>query len=328
MPLSHTALLWGAAAVCISALLSVHKSALVDQLPRSVLALAALAALYAPFYFDRSEYSHGTRYWEPVAAFIRPRLLILFRHIGLSPSVILKDPNSFKGCKQAIFGSHPHGVMSFHHALFYMHVEGAEPLIEAIPLSQRRALAARSLFGIPIFRDFVLMAGAVDASAPVASKCLSKGFSLTVLPGGEQEQLLAEKDEHVIYIKARKGFCKLAVKHNVPVIPAYCFGETSTFWTSSFLLPQRKWLAKMFFIAIPISWGRSLWNPLLPLQAALTHCVGAPIPVPPIDENADVDLDFRRRVDLLHSQYIDALINLFEENKAVCGHPDSILHVI
>lgn len=213
---------------------------------------AVLSAIYMPFYFDKSEFSHGTRYWHAAASYFRPKLLSLFISTGLPPRVILKNPEAYKDCKQVIFGSHPHGVMSYHHALLYLDVDGAEALVNAIPLRLRRALGARPLFCIPIFRDFVLMAGAVDASAAVASKCLSNGYSLTILPGGEHEQLLAEKDKHVIYIKSRKGFCKLSVKHDVPIVPAYCFGETSTFETSSFLLTQRKWLAKKFFVAISL----------------------------------------------------------------------------
>jgi hypothetical protein len=208
------------------------------------------------------------------------KVLALFEWMGLTPRVILTDPDAYKTHPQAIFCSHPHGVMSYHHALFYLEVEGSEPLSVAIPLSSRRALGARPLFAVPILRDLVLMTGAVDASAAVAAKCLTKGLSLTILPGGEHEQLLAEKDKHVIYIKSRKGFCKLAVQHNVPIIPAYCFGETSTFDTSQFMIKQRKWIAKTFFVALPLARGGS-WLPWSPHRTPLTHCIGPPLLPPP-----------------------------------------------
>lgn len=313
----------GAAAVCWLGRLFAD-----DRSSTIALACATVATAYAPFYLDGSEYSEGTRYWRSVAAFLSRKILSSYQSMGFKPMVIVKDPDAFKSNNQVIFCSHPHGVMSFHHALFYMHIDGADPLIWAVPLQCRRALGARSLFKIPIVRDLVLLAGAVDASAAVASKCLSSGLSLTILPGGEHEQLLAEYDKHVIYVKARKGFCKLAVKHNVPIVPSYCFGETSTFYTSSFLINPRKWLAKKFFVAIPLAWGGSWWNPFAPLAAPLTHCVGAPLPVPPADESLDKLIDFRRRVDILHAQYVAAISTLFEENKGSCGYPNAELVIL
>lgn len=289
---------------------------------------AVMCAFYAPYYFDRSEYSHGSRYWKAAAKILQPKLLSFYRSLGLAPRVIISNPDTFNDCKQAIFASHPHGVMSFHHALMYLNVDGAEKLIEAIPLEFRRALGARSLFGVPVLRDVLLMAGAVDASAPVASKCLNKGLSLTVLPGGEQEQLLAERDQHLVFVKSRKGFCKLSIKHNVPVVPMYCFGETSTFQTSSFLFAQRKWLAKKFFVAIPFPWGSGLLNPFAPLPAPLSLCVGDPIEIPLPDSSLDSEADLRRRVDLLHTKYVDAIVKLFEQNKVACGHPNAQLVVM
>ena len=287
-----------------------------------------LAGLYLPYYFDYTEYTHGVRYWHAAANSIHGAILKCFHWIGLSPRVRLTEPKAYKDYSQLIFASHPHGVMSFHHALLYLPLQGAEELIKAIPLQCRRALRARSLFSIPIFRDLVLMFGAVDASARVASKCLQEGYSLTILPGGEHEQLLAEKDHHVIYVRMRKGFCRLGVKHNVPIVPAYCFGETSTYTTSQFLMEQRKWLAKKFFIALPIAWGNTWWNPLAPCRTSLIHCVGRPI-VPPIaDPSLCPDDDFRRRVDIMHSQYIEAIQEIFDTNKSACGCPDAKLIIL
>lgn len=280
----------------------------------------AIIALYLPFYFDGSEYSAGHRYSPKAAAFFKTKTLAFLKGLGLRSKALVKNQKAFEGHKQVIFCSHPHGVMSFHHALLYTNVPGAESVIEAIPLHQRRMLAARSLFGIPVFRDFVLSVGAVDASFLVASKCLSQGLSLTVLPGGEHEQLLAERHKHVVYIKGRKGFCKLAVKHNVPIVPAYCFGETSTYETSSFLLAQRKWLAKKFFIAIPLGWGRSMLNPFVPYHTDMVHCIGQPILVPRPDKALDEESDMRRRVELLHAQYMKALRELFDDSKVACGY--------
>lgn len=292
------------------------------------LLLGVLVAAYVPHYFDKSEFTAGERYSAGGSGLIRPHALKWLRYIGLRPRLRLNDIEAFKKHKQVIFASHPHGVMSFHHGLLYLHVDGAEELNAIIPLQRRRALAARSLFLVPFLRDLILMFGAVDASAAVASDCLSEGYSLTVLPGGEHEQLLAKKDHHGVYIKNRKGFCRLAVKHNVPVVPAYCFGETATYNTSSFLITWRKWLAKRFFIAVPLAWGPNWFNFLIPEKTDLVHCVGEPIPIPPPDHSLEEKDDFTRRVDLVHEAYIQSLKKIFDENKDSCGFPEAELQIL
>jgi 1-acyl-sn-glycerol-3-phosphate acyltransferase len=285
-----------------------------------------MLAVYLPFYLDGSEYSPHSRHSHFLHLLLRRIGSVLYPIFGLKPKMILKDGAEYQD-KQYIFASHPHGVMSFHHAMFFMDVPGAESLTQVIPLHQRRALAARSLFSIPILRDVILSSGAVDASVAVAKKCLSSGYSLTVLPGGEQEQLLAQKDEHQIYIKRRRGFCKLSLQYNVPIIPCYCFGETATHHTSSMFLSFRQWLAKKYFIALPLPIG---WNFLLPLPTSLALHVGKPIYPPKVDPAAPPlsEEETERRLSLLHEEYIQAIQEIFNENKSLYGQGDKELVIV
>ena len=112
-----------------------------------------------------------------------------------------------------IFGSHPHGVMSLHHIGLMMTPAVSLPgkaFSVLSPISTRRDLAASILFRIPFFREMALCAGAVDADRKVASKMLETGYSIGVLVGGEQEQLLSQEGEHLVYVQRRKGHIKLA----------------------------------------------------------------------------------------------------------------------
>lgn len=280
-----------------------------------------LVAIYLPFYLDGSEYRPQSRHNHFLHLFFRRIGLFLYQFFGLSPQIILPKDTQYND-PQYIFASHPHGVMSFHHAMFFMDIPGSDPLIRSIPLHKRRALSARPLFSIPILRDIILSSGAVDASLPVAKKCLSAGYSLTVLPGGEQEQLLANYNEHYIYIQKRKGFCRLSIQYNVPIVPFYCFGETSTHRTSSIFLSFRQWIAKKYLIALPIPIG---WNFFFPLSTSLALHAGKPLYPPPKDESLSKEEDEMRRVNILHQQYIEAIKEIFETNKGLYGLHDKEL---
>jgi hypothetical protein len=40
------------------------------------------------------------------------------------------------------------------------------------------------------------------------------------------------------------------------------------------------------------------------------------------------DVDLRRRVDLLHAQYLVAMRTLFDQHKAACGYPEAQLTML
>jgi hypothetical protein len=286
--------------------------------------LLIILAIYLPFYLDGSEFNSSSRYNSIIHNILRQMGMIFYKILGLKLKFVLPKDTKYDA-SQYIFASHPHGVMSFHHAMFFLDLEGSKPLNQTIPLNKRRALSARPLFRIPILRDIILSCGAVDASVSVAKRCLEHGYSLTVLPGGEYEQLLAQHDEHCIYIRHRKGFCRLSLQYNVSIIPFYCFGETSTYHTSSLLLELRQWLAKRFFVAIPLPCG---WNLFYPLSTTLALHAGKPISPPPVDESLSPHEDQERRLKLIHEEYIRAVTEIFNEHKALYGQGDKQLVIL
>eukprot|EP00466_Bigelowiella_natans_P017099 jgi/Bigna1/146399/aug1.114_g21107 len=50
-------------------------------------------------------------------------------------------------------------------------------------------------------------------------------LSLTVVPGGVMGQAYTRYGEAGMYVKKRKGFCKLALEHGCDIIPVYIFGK-------------------------------------------------------------------------------------------------------
>ena len=68
---------------------------------------------------------------------------------------------------------------------------------------------------------------------------IKKGIATVLVPGGARESLNGEKDQiRLVFLlfvfftffirlvlKNRKGFIKLAIKHGVPLVPTFSFGE-------------------------------------------------------------------------------------------------------
>ncbi|ETV87233.1 hypothetical protein H257_02194 [Aphanomyces astaci] len=221
---------------------------------------------------------------------------------------------------QYLFAVHPHGVASWHHGVLLGNTS-TPPFSDFVPGDQRRHLGASVVFRIPLWREFMLYFGVVDASKHVAHAVLKSGKTLVILVGGVIEQMMAKRGEHLIYVKHRKGHCKLAIQHGTAVVPVYCFGETDMFETSTFLLPFRQWVAKKFSVALPICWGPYWWCPIYPFDVEYHHVFGNPIPTTKTDHPTQEDID------RVHKQYVAELERIFEKYKAQFGYPEATLHV-
>jgi 1-acyl-sn-glycerol-3-phosphate acyltransferase len=127
-------------------------------------------------------------------------------------------------------------------------------------------------------------------------------------------QLLSQLGEHTVYVQKRKGIIKLALRHGVPLVPCYCFGETSLYRQSGFLLRLRQAIASKLGVAITLPLGRSWLLPLSPIPGVrLVQYVGTPIPV---DRRSEPTQD---EIDALHRKYVAGLQEVFERHKAECG---------
>jgi len=217
------------------------------------------------------------------------------------------------------FAMHPHGAMSIMPPFFH---GGSDELEAVSPIETRRMLSAAVFLKPPIFREMVMSVGFMDATKENVRGAAKAGLSLQVLPGGEREMLLTRKDRQAVYV-GHKGFVRLAIETGLPIVPVYCFGETSTHNISRLFLKQRLWLSRRFRIAIPFAYGDgSVLQRLNPIDVPLTSVVGEPIrveqhPAPVPDE----------LVDKVHYQYVMGLKKVFDDNKHRLGYGDKELEI-
>jgi 1-acyl-sn-glycerol-3-phosphate acyltransferase len=121
--------------------------------------------------------------------------------------------------------------------------------------------------------------GTVAASPQNARKALQAGAALLVYPGGDYEAHRPSWESARVDFDRRKGFIRLALEQNVPIVPVVSIGgqETALFLTRGDRLARMLALDRMFRLkVVPISvaapWGLNIGDVLghLPLPAKIT----------------------------------------------------------
>ena len=121
--------------------------------------------------------------------------------------------------------------------------------------------------------------GTVAASRENATQALDSGAALLVYPGGDYEVHRPSWDSSRVDWAGRKGWIRLALEKNVPVVPLVALGgqETALFLSRGERLARLLRLDKMFRlkvlpISIAIPWGLNVGDMLghWPLPAKLT----------------------------------------------------------
>jgi len=141
--------------------------------------------------------------------------------------------------------------------------------------------------------------GTVAASHENARKALETGAALLVYPGGDYEVHRPSWDSAKVDWAGRKGWIRLALEKDVPVVPLVAVGgqETALFLSRGERLARLLRLDKMFRlkvlpISLAIPWGLNVGDMLghWPLPAKLTMRALPPIELrKEFGRNPDVD---------------------------------------
>jgi 1-acyl-sn-glycerol-3-phosphate acyltransferase len=132
-----------------------------------------------------------------------------------------------------------------------------------------------SMPGLGILRKY----GTVAASPDNAREALASGAALLVYPGGDYEVHRPVWERNRVDFDGRKGFIRLALEHDVPIVPVISIGgqETSLFLSRGEALSKLLGLDKLFRlkvlpISIAIPWGLNVGDMLghWPLPAKIT----------------------------------------------------------
>jgi 1-acyl-sn-glycerol-3-phosphate acyltransferase len=132
-----------------------------------------------------------------------------------------------------------------------------------------------SMPGLGMLRKY----GTVAASPDNARKALDSGAALLVYPGGDYEVHRPIWEGNKVDFDGRKGFIRLALEHDVPIVPVVSIGgqETSLFLSRGEHLAKLLQLDKLFRlkvlpISLAIPWGVNVGDMLghWPLPSKIT----------------------------------------------------------
>ncbi len=132
-----------------------------------------------------------------------------------------------------------------------------------------------SMPGLGFLRKF----GTVAASHENAEKALKAGAALLVYPGGDYEVHRPSWESNKVDFGGRKGFIRLALAHDVPIVPIVSIGgqETALFLSrgeglAKMLMLDRFFRLKVLPISLALPWGLNMGDMLghIPLPAKIT----------------------------------------------------------
>jgi len=169
-----------------------------------------------------------------------------------------------------------------------------------------------SMPGLGFLRKY----GTVAASPDNARKALRSGAAVLVYPGGDREVHRPSWQSGRVDFGHRKGYVRLALDEDVPIVPVVAIGgqETALFlsrgeWLAKLLMLDKLFRLKVLPISIAAPWGLNVGDMLghVPLPSKIVVEVLPPIHVR--DEfGADPDVDeVHEHVTRLMQETLDAL---------------------
>jgi len=287
--------------------------------------LSIIMLIYAGIFFlwDFDRPSRGGRRFDIMRRLPHWKLFCSYFPIKLIKTTDL-DPG-----KNYIFGYHPHGVISSG-CFGSFGTEGAR-FSKIFPGIIPHILTLKFNFRWPLHREFLMALGICDVSKEsITHICTKKsgGNAAIIVVGGASESLEAYPGNATLTLKNRKGFVKMALKTGANLVPVFAFGENDLLEQakSPFLRSLQERFRKFSGIAPVMFHGRGVFQydyGLLPYRVPLNVVVGKAIDVIKTDSPSQDDID------TLHTKYITALTNLYNENKdKYSTTPEVLLKII
>lgn len=178
-----------------------------------------------------------------------------------------------------------------------------------------RPLADHFFFRVPYLGEFIEdFVGAVEGNPANAEELVAQGELIGVAPGGMREALRPSSERYQIRWENRRGFVRLAMKHQIPLILAVCPKADDLY--EIYPSPLTKWAYKTF--KAPLAVARGLGLSAIPKPAKLTHFLSEPMYPPPAPEDP---VEFEKALKAFHRKVVARAEQLI--GKAIAFHPKS-----
>jgi 1-acyl-sn-glycerol-3-phosphate acyltransferase len=170
----------------------------------------------------------------------------------------------------------------------------------------------------PFLTQLAMQVGAIPASPRMAFAALREGASLLVYPGGAKDLFRPYTQRHQIYFAGQKGFIKLALQAELPIVPliskgahdtlvilgdAYQWLEQLGLWNLARFLPDEG--LDIFPLYLGLPWGLAIGPlPNIPFPVQIHTRVCPPIIFDRYGKEAALD---RSYVDACYLQVVNTM---------------------
>lgn len=183
---------------------------------------------------------------------------------------------------------------------------------------------------MPSLARLAAQIGAIRAHPRTALAALNRQASLLIYPGGAQDVFRPYAERHKIHLHGRRGFIKLALQTETPIIPLVSHGAHSTLIVLADLYPQLQqlhqlglpWLfgidPEVFPIYLGLPWGVALGPlPNFPLPVQIQTRVCPPIIFERYGVEAAQDADY---VDACFDRVVTAMQSELDQLTKQASH--------
>ena len=144
-----------------------------------------------------------------------------------------------------------------------------------------RPLVDRLVMRTPLIGPLSRRVGCLSASPLNAHHLLEQNQLVVVAPGGMAEAIRPYTERYRTLWKDRKGFIRLALNTQVPVILAFCPDSDDLY--KVYDAPITRWMYR--YLRLPMMLARGLGPTPLPRPVKLRHYISAPLLPPPAAKN-------------------------------------------
>lgn len=92
-----------------------------------------------------------------------------------------------------------------------------------------RGLGDHNHFAVPVWRDALHALGGVRGTRENCARLFQRGEAVLVFPGGGREVMKRKGEQYALIWKERIGFARLAIEHQVPIVPLASVGVEDMF---------------------------------------------------------------------------------------------------
>jgi 2-acylglycerol O-acyltransferase 2 len=161
----------------------------------------------------------------------------------------------------------------------------------------------------------------ISSNQDEITSVMKVGRPVAIVVGGFDEMLNTKPDRDTIYLRNRKGFIKLAIKHGYSVTPVYCFGECQLYHNG---LSLPSWLSKICMkwkipAVFPI--GRSFFDFSMPSASSQ----GLLVVFGPSVKFEKCKKPTKVAIEKAHAEYVSAVSSLYNKYNP---YPDRQLEII